>query len=185
MGVGPGQALVAVDVGLVGVPYRRRLVFEVGILQLQPVLMVFVHGHQHRVAIAQEQPTARLEQGRHGAGPGLDARKPAQCTDTGVDQVESTRRQHAVSLVDVGMHVVDCRAAALGKTPGLQQRGCGIVQAADLSPQPRQRQGVGTDMALQMGRAQAVNVTQPRQVETHGFGQVLGLADQALDFIIL
>ncbi|MNT33765.1 hypothetical protein D3C72_1697070 [compost metagenome] len=98
---------VRLDIGLVTVPDRRGFAFEIGILDQQSILMIFVHRQQHRMTLAQEQAATWLEQSRYRARPAIDARQPDQSTDTGVDQIEATGSQYLVSGIDIRLDIVD------------------------------------------------------------------------------
>ncbi|MND88328.1 hypothetical protein D3C80_803510 [compost metagenome] len=135
--------------------------------------------------VAQEQPPARFQQCCDGACPWLDAGQPAERANTGVDQVERTRRQYLVGGIDVRLDILDGQRASLGQCPCLGQRSLGIIQATNLGAKARQRQGVGADVALQVDRIKPVDVTEQWQVEAYGFGQVPVLLDQALDLVVL
>ncbi|MNP28118.1 hypothetical protein D3C76_1210680 [compost metagenome] len=179
------KALLGFDVGLVVVPHRRLFVLEIRVFELQAVLVVFVDRHQHRVPIAQEQPPARLQQGRDSACPRFDMGQPAEGADAGVDQVEGACRQHVGGGIDVGLDILDRHRAALSQRPCLNQRSRGIVQAADLGTKARQREGIGADVALQVDGVEPVDIAEQRQVEAYGFGKAFGVLDEQLDFVVL
>ncbi|MNE72959.1 hypothetical protein D3C80_1689400 [compost metagenome] len=65
---------VGLDIGALVVPHLRRLTLEIRQFYRQGVFAVFIERPQHRVALADEQPSSRLEQFADGACPGVDAR---------------------------------------------------------------------------------------------------------------
>ena len=82
--------------------------FEVGELDDNELVRAFItHRPQHRVALAHEKETSRLQQLGDHLGPASDVGQPAQCSDAGVDEVELPRAQRADGGVDVALHVVD------------------------------------------------------------------------------
>lgn len=76
-------------------------------------------------------------------------------------------------------------AAQLGQRPRLGQRSRGIVQATDLGAKARQREGIGTDVALQVDGVEPVDIAKQRQVEAYGFGKVFGMLDEPFDFVVV
>jgi hypothetical protein len=136
------------------------------------------------VALAQEKPTAGPQQPGHGPGPPADVGQPAQRADAGEHQVEHAGPQRVDGVVDVGADEVDVGTRAGGQTPGLGQRGGGEVEAGHPGTQPRQRDGVGADVALQVHPAYAGEVAQPRDVEPDDGAEVGGIGDEALDLVV-
>ncbi|MCY1419878.1 hypothetical protein D9M71_354790 [compost metagenome] len=131
------QQSVGLDISLAAVPHRWRLALEVRVLDDQFVLIVLVHRQQHRMTFAQEQPSTRLEQGRHGTRPALDARQPDQRADTGVYQVERIGCQHPVSGIHIRLDVINPCPTAFSQSPRLGQRLRREIQPADFGAQAR------------------------------------------------
>ena len=125
-----GDVVLELDLGLdIGpglVPHHRVGLLEVGVTDRHGALRPGRVGHrpQHRVALADEQPTAWAQQGRHRLGPVADPRQPAQRPDAGIDQVEASGAKRGHRPVDRRLDIVDLGARLGGQGPRLVE-GCG------------------------------------------------------------
>ena len=171
------------DVGARLVPLQRLGGLEVGEADDDGIGYPLVDRPHRRVALAQEEPTTRGEQGGDDLGPAMDVRQPAERTDAGVDEVEGMAGQHVRGCIELGLDELDSSAGGRGEPARLGHRRGGEVQAGHRRAQPRQRQGVGADVALQMHPALAGEVTQARLVESHHVATERGIGDEAVERI--
>jgi hypothetical protein len=97
----------------------------------QPVVAGVAHRLEHRVAVADEQPPARPEQGGDDGRPPADVGKPVQRPDAGVDEVEALAAQHVGCLVDIGDDELDVGTGPGGEVTGGLDRRRREVEARD------------------------------------------------------
>jgi hypothetical protein len=159
------QSHIGCDVGGCVVPDQWLGYLEVGERDLDPVGDAIVDRPHHRVALAQEQPSARAQQAINDLGPATDVGEPAQRPDPGVRQVELAGREHVERAIEVGFDELDVRARRGRQSPGFVDGGGGEVQAGHPRAQAGQRDRVRADVTLQMDAALAVDVPEPGQVE--------------------
>ncbi len=128
--------------------------------------------------------SARLQEGGHDRGPRTDVGQPAQGPDAGVDEVEGARLEHRRGVHHVGVHEVHVGARDLSDPARLGQRGGGEVQPGHAGAEPRERDRVGTDVALEVHPAQAGQVAQPRYVEADDVTQMVGILGEPGDPVV-
>ena len=136
------------------------------------------------MALAYEQPTAGSQQPGHHAGPLPHVGKPAQRADTGVHEIEVRRGQDVERVVDVRLHVLDGRARQFRQSPRLGNRRAGEIEAGHRRTQSGERDGVGTDVALQVHRSQAADVAEARQVEPDDVTEEVAISDEVVEGVV-
>src|SRR5215470_8716075 len=155
---------VGLDIGAPLVEDHRLVPLDVGILQHEQVVVpALIERPQHRVALADEQPPAHAQQGGDHTRPAGDVGQPAQRADPRVHQVERLPAQDRDRVVHLGLDEPDVGTGEPRDPARLRQRGGGEVQPGHAGAEAGQRDGVGTDMALQVHAAQAADVTEQRQ----------------------
>jgi hypothetical protein len=89
-----------VDVRFGLVEMSRFRLLEIRVAQHPFVCPLVIEGQQNRMSLTQEKPATGAQQVRDGPCPSPNIRQPAQCTDPGEDEVESTA-DGSRSAVDV------------------------------------------------------------------------------------
>ncbi len=86
--------------------------------------------------------------------------------------------------MDVALDEVRAVAGASGQPSRRLERRRGEVEPGHSRAQPRQRHGVGADVALQVGATQPGEVTQPGQVEPYDVADERGVRGEPFHRVV-
>ena len=83
----------------------------------------------------------------------------------GVDEVEALAAERVGRAVEIRLDELHLDADGRGQAPALLERGRGEVEPGHAGAEPRQRDGVGADVALQVHGVETRDVAEARTVE--------------------
>ena len=176
---------VAVGISADGVIKVRLDRLEIRVLDDQQVVIaVLVDGVEHGMPFSDVQATTRPQQCSDDLRPTANVGEPVKGASTGVNKVELFSAQHISSLIQLSMHESHRVAGRRGEASTHFERGRReVVPRRCPSPEPGQRNGVRTNVALEMYDIFAVQATQVRSIATDDTAEQQGVVDVGLQVV--
>lgn len=168
---------------------RLPAALKVRVLHHELILRLVIDAPQDRVALADEEAPAGLQQTRDDVRPARDVGDPADGADAGEDEVKGGGGEHGEGVVDGGFDKGEAVAAGggrqRGELAGFGEGGCRKVEARDRGgAKAGEGERVRRDVALEVHGAEACYVTEEGDVEADDIGEVAWVLNKVLDVVV-